>query len=107
LLIKIKRRNLNEKDTLLKWQQLIQEYQESGIDVIDCSALVLPEKNNIDEIWFALKHGEKTQSHDHKEIYALIGEFIRFLYETMSYIGSLNISLERKSVVFQIQTEIP
>ena len=104
LSIKIKKENLNETKTLQKWQQLIKDYHTRGIDVSDCSIPVPPERISPDAIWVAIRSGEETKIPDYKQMYALLGEFIQFLYEEMFYIGTLNISLERKCLVFEIQT---
>ncbi len=107
LSVKINTEKLNEPTALQKWQQLIKDYQQRKIDVNDYSNLTTPEKNHADEVWFVLRSGEKTHIPNYKEIYALLGEFIQFLYEEMSYVGPLNVCLERKYLVFEIQTQIP
>jgi hypothetical protein len=104
LLIKINKLNLNEKALFEKWQQIIKDYQNRGIDVADCS---VPERSVSDEICVAVRAGETTQSPDYKQMYSLLGEFIQFLYEEIGYVGRLNIILERKCRVFEIQTDIP
>ena len=107
LSIKIKKSSLKEKELLQKWQQIIKDYQNTGIDVADCSIPDSPERSVSDEICVAVRAGETTQSPDYKQMYSLLGEFIQFLYEKMGYIGRLNIILERKCRVFEIQTDIP
>jgi hypothetical protein len=107
LLIKIKKSNLNEKELLQKWQRIIKDYQNRGIDVTDGSIPEGSEKSDPDEIYLLVRAGERTQSPDYKKMYSLLGEFIQFLHEEMGYIGSLNIILERKCRVFEIQTDIP
>jgi hypothetical protein len=108
LLIKIKKEsNLNETKTLQKWQQLIKNYQDRGIDVNESSNFAKPGRIPPDEIWVVIGSGERAQTPNYNAMYALLGEFIQFLYEEMLYIGPLNISLERKCLVFEIQTQIP
>jgi hypothetical protein len=107
LTIKIKKDKMDETKVLQKWQQLIKDYNSRGIDVSVGSILVSPERASPDEICFVLRSGEVTQSPDYKKMYALLGEFIQFLYEEMFYVGTLNVSLERKCLVFEIQTQIP
>ena len=106
LSVKINKEKLDEITALQKWQQVIKAYQHRDVDVNDCSNLK-SEKIHVDEVWFVLRSGERTHIPNYKEIYALLGEFIQFLYEEMSYVGPLNISLERKYLVFEIQTQIP
>jgi hypothetical protein len=107
LLVKIKKSNLNEKALLEKWQQIIKDYQNRGIDVVDYSISIKPERCVPEEICIVVRAGERTQSPDYKQLYSLLGEFIQFLYKEMGYIGPISITLERKYRVFEIQTEIP
>lgn len=107
LSIKLKKSNLIEKDLLQKWQQIITEYQSKGVDVVDCSNMDETQKSTSNEICIIVRGGEKTQTPDYKKMYALLGEFIQFLYEKMMYVGPVNIALERKCRVFEIQTSIP
>ena len=107
LSLKIKKLNLNEKEVLQKWQQIIKGYQNRGVDVADFSVPESSERSVSDEICVAVRAGETTQSPDYKQMYSLLGEFIQFLYEEMGYVGRLNIILERKCRVFEIQTDIP
>jgi hypothetical protein len=107
LSIKIKKDTLNETEILNKWQQLIKDYQCRGIDVKDSSLSTTPETIQSNEICVILQSGEQTQSPDYKEMYALLGEFLLFLYQEMFYVGPVNISLERKCLVFEIQTQLP
>jgi hypothetical protein len=107
LSVRVKKERLNETRTLKKWQQLIGEYQRNGVDVSDGSFSSVNERTPIDEIRFVLRSGERTQIPNYKEMYALLGEFIRFLHDEISYVGTLKISLERKCLVFEIQTQLP
>ena len=107
LLIKIKKSNLNEKALLEKWQQIITDYQNRGIDVTDCSISNKPENCVPEEICIIVRAGERTQSPNYKQLYSFLGEFIQFLYKEMGYVGPINIALERKFRVFEIQTDIP
>ena len=107
LLIKIKKSNLNKKELLEKWKKIIKDYQNRGIDLADCSSLNKLERCDPEEICIMMRSGQRTHSPNYKQMYSLLGEFIKFLYEEMGYIGSLNITLERKYRVFEIQTEIP
>jgi hypothetical protein len=107
LIIRIKKEKLDEVKVLQKWQQLIKDYHSRGIDVSDGSVLVASKPVSPDELCFILRSGEETQSPEYKRMYALLGEFIQFLYEVMLYVGTLNVSLERKCLVFEIQTQIP
>ena len=107
LSIKIKKEKLDETKVLKKWQQLTNDYSSRGVDVSDGSVLAKPEQKSSGELCLALRSGEATQNPDYKKMYALLGEFIQFLYEEMFYVGTLNVSLERKCLVFEIQTQIP
>ncbi len=107
LSVKVKKENLNEDRLRQKWQQLIETYRNRGIDVNDCSIPSKPERSSPDEILVVVRSGERTQTPDYKEMYILLGEFIEFLYEEMLYVGLVKISLERKCLVFEIQTQIP
>jgi hypothetical protein len=107
LSIKIKKEKLDEANAFQKWQKLVKDYNNRGIDISDGSNLITPERTSPDELCFVLRSGEVTQTPDYKKMYALLGEFIQFLYEEMFYVGTLNVSLERKCVVFEIQTQIP
>ena len=105
--IKIKKSSLNEKALLEKCQQIIKDYQNNGIDVSSCSISNKPEKCGPDEMCIVVRAGERTQSPDYKQLYSFLGEFIQFLYKEISYIGPINIALERKYRVFEYQTDIP
>jgi len=107
LLIKIKKSNLNEKELLEKWKQIIRDYQNRGIDVTDWPISNKLERCVPEEICIVVRAGQRTHSPDYKKMYSMLGEFIQFLYEEMGYVGPLDITLERKYRVFKIQTKIP
>ena len=105
--IKIKKSSLDEKALLERCQQIIMDYQNKGIDVSNCSISKKPEKCAPDEICIVVRAGERTQSPNYKQLYSFLGEFIQFLFKEMGYVGPINIALERKFRVFEIQTDLP
>lgn len=107
LSIKLKKANLNENVLLQKWRQIIIEYQEKGADIVDCTISGEHQESVSNEICLVVRGGEVTQTPDYKKIYSLLGEFIQFLYEEMMYVGPVNVVLERKCRLFEIQTSIP
>jgi len=58
LSIKIKKSSLKEKELLQKWQQIIKDYQNRGIDVTDCSIPDSPKRSVSDEICVAVRAGK-------------------------------------------------